>query len=73
MVGYFWMGALRLEAGSIVEAPGKHPRYRDVLGLYSHNTADVLARVGANTLDIAYGENEITYSMRLNPEGQPRP
>ena len=66
VVGHFWMGALRLEPGSIV-APKKDYRYRDVLGLYSHDTAAVLARVGANTMDVQYGENEITYSMRLNP------
>lgn len=67
VVGHFYFGALRLEAGSIVEAPGKHPRYRDAMGLYSHDSAAVLARVGANTMDVNYGENEITYAMRLNP------
>ena len=66
VVGQFWMGALRLEPGSIVEAPKKNYRYRDVMGLYSHDSSAVLARVGANTMDVQYAENEITYSMRLN-------
>ena len=66
-VGWFGMyGAIRIEAGAFIEAPGKHRKYRDAMGLYSHNTADVLARVGNNTMDITYGENEITYAMRLN-------
>ena len=66
VVGWFWFGALRLEKGSIVEAPGKHRRYRDVMGLYAHDSAAVLARVGANTMDVEYGEEQITYAMRLN-------
>ena len=66
VVGWFWFGALRLEKGSIVEAPGKHRRYRDVMGLYAHDSAQVLARVGANTMDVEYGEEQITYAMRLN-------
>ena len=59
-------GAIRIEAGAFIEAPGKHRKYRDALGLYAHNTADVLARAGNNTMDIRYGDNELTFAMRLN-------
>ena len=69
VVGHFgFWGAMRLEAGSVIEAPGKHRKYRDVLGLYAHNSDLVLGRVGSGTLSLAYGEEEITYSLRLNPQ-----
>ena len=68
VVGHFgFWGAMRLEAGSIVEAPGKHFKYRDVMALYSHNSAQVLGRVASGTLALAYGEEDITYSLKLNP------
>ena len=68
VVGHFgFWGAMRLEAGSIVEAPGKHFKYRDVMALYSHNSAQVLGRVGSGTLALAYGDEDITYSLKLNP------
>ena len=68
VVGWFgFFGAMRLEAGAIVEAPGKDKRYRDVLALYSHNSDQVLGRVGSGSLALAYGEDEITYSLKLNP------
>ena len=44
--GFGFWGAMRLEAGSVIEAPGKHYRYRDILALYSHNSDQVLGRVG---------------------------
>ena len=68
VVGHFgFWGAMRLEAGSVVEAPGKHPRYRDILALYAHNSDQVLGRVGAGTLALAFSDEEITYEMELNP------
>ena len=67
VVGHFgFWGAMRLEAGSVVEAPGKHRKYRDVLGLYAHNSDQVLARVGSGTLALAYSDEDITYEMELN-------
>ena len=68
VVGHFGMwGALRVAAGAIVEAPGRHPRYRAVLGLYSHQSASVLASVGNQTMGVEYGEEQVTYWMMLNP------
>ena len=68
VVGHFgFWGAMRLEAGSVIEAPGKHRKYRDVMALYSHDSAQVLGRVGSGTLGLAYGDEDITYSLKLNP------
>ena len=68
VVGHFgFWGAMRLEAGSVVEAPGKHRKYRDILALYSHNSDQVLGRVGSGTLSLAYSDEDITYEMSLNP------
>ena len=68
VVGWFgFWGAMRLEAGSVIEAPGKHRKYRDILALYSHNSDQVLGRAGAGTLGLAFGEDDITYEMSLNP------
>ena len=68
VVGWFgFWGAMRLEAGSVIEAPGKHRKYRDILALYSHNSDQVLGRVGAGTLSLAYSDEDITYEMSLNP------
>ena len=34
VVGWFGMyGAIRIEAGAFIEAPGKHRKYRDAMGL----------------------------------------
>ena len=74
VVGHFAMwGALRVASGAIVEAPGRHPRYRDILGLFGHNSERVLARVGNNTMGLDFGEEQVTYWMMLNeadPEAQ---
>ena len=68
MVGHFpFHGAVRIEAGAIIQAPGRHRRYRDILGLHGHNTDAVLARVGNNTMEVVFGDEEVTYAMRLNP------
>ena len=68
-VGYFPLPhppAMRVESGAIAYAP-KNKKYRDVIGLYTHNLASVLARVGNNTMDLTISENQIDYVMRLNP------
>ena len=69
VVGWFGMfGAMRIEAGALIEAPGKHRRYRDALGLHAHDASQVLARVGNNTMDLTFGEKDLTFRMRLNPK-----
>ena len=68
MVGYFpFFGAVRVAAGAIIEAPGTHRKYRDIMGLYSHSSSQVLARKGNNTMDVIFGEDRVEYAMRLNP------
>ena len=68
MVGYFpFFGAVRVAAGAIIEAPGTHRKYRDIMGLYSHSSSQVLARKGNNTMDVIFGEDRVEYRMRLNP------
>ena len=68
VVGWFgFWGALRVRSGAIVEAPGRHPRYRAILGLYSHQAASVLASVGNQTMGVEYGEDRVEYWMMLNP------
>ena len=68
VVGHFSLwGALRVKAGAIVEAPGRHPRYRAILGLYSHQSASVLASVGNQTMGVGFGEDKVDYWMMLNP------
>ena len=66
VVGHFWFGAMRLEAGSLVLAPGTHRKYRDALALYAHDSSQVLARMGNNTMDLEFGQEAVTYAMRLN-------
>ena len=73
IVGWFGLyGAIRIEAGAFIKAPGRHRRgtskYRDAMGLYAHDTAAVLARAGNNTLDIAFVDAGVDYAMRLNKE-----
>ena len=66
-VGWFGLyGAISIQAGAFIEAPGKHRKYRDMMGLAGHDANQVLARQGNNTLSVAFGEKQITYSMRLN-------
>ena len=68
VVAHFFFGAMRLEKGSLIEAPGRHRKYRDMMALYSHNSEHVLGRTGNNTFEVAFGEDEVTYRMRLNPD-----
>ena len=60
-----WWGALRFEPGSL-EAPKKNRKYRDMMGLYAHDIAAILCRSGNNTLDVTFGEEAVSYEMRLN-------
>ena len=68
VVAHFWFGAMRLEKGSLIEAPGRHRKYRDMMALYAHKSENVLGRTGNNTFEVDFGEEQVNYRMRLNPD-----
>lgn len=69
VVGHFpYWGALRVEPGALT-APGNHWRYRTaILSLYDHQSAHILGRTDKGTMNVHFGDQDITYSVRLNPD-----
>lgn len=67
VVGHFgYWGAVRMKANSVIRAPGRHRKFRDIMGLYAHDAANVLAREGNNTMGLTFDEGEVSYWMMLN-------